>query len=176
LGSPNLFSKIDNLTIGLWILPKQIQEDVGALGWEGTEYGPWQITIKRQNVLFQVNVSGETYKIITRMLSQESEWSYLTFVYDGKNLISYLNGVRKGVKNVATGSLQKAKGEFLEIGRYSKESWIVGGQVLRTHSFNGLIDEVRISDKARDSGWIKTSFENQNDPSSFIKTSQQELY
>jgi type II secretory pathway pseudopilin PulG len=176
LGSPNVFSKIENLTIELWILPKQIQEDVGVLGWEGTEYGPWQVVIKRQDVIFQVNVSGDVYKLITRMLSQESEWSYLTFVYDGKNLISYLNGKKRGIKDVGTGLLQKTRGEFLDIGRYCKESWIVGGQVLRTHSFNGLIDEVRISDKARDSVWIKTSFENQNNPSSFIKINQQELY
>ena len=175
-GSPNVFSKMENLTIGLWVLPKQIQENRGILGWEGTAYGVWQITIKKQDVLFHVSVSRNIYKLTTRMPSPENEWNRLTFVYDGENLISYLNGERKGIKDVAPGSLQKTRGEFLEIGRYLKESWIVKGQVLKTHSFNGLIDEVRISDKARDSVWIKTSFQNQNDPSSFIKVSQQELY
>ena len=175
-GNPNVFSEIENLTIGLWVLPKQIQENRGILGWEGTIYGVWQITIKKQDVLFQVSVSGNIYKLNTRISSSENEWNHLTFVYDGESLISYLNGERKEIKDVATGLLQKTRGEFLEIGRYLKESWIVKGQVLKTHSFNGLIDEVRISDKARDSLWIGTSFENQNNPSSFIKVSQQELY
>ena len=175
-GNPNIFSEMENLTIGLWILPKQIQEDRGILGWEGTAYGPWQITIKKQDVLFQVSVPKDVCKLSVRMLSPENEWNHLTFVYDGENLISYLNGERKEIEDEVTGSLQKTRGEFLEIGRYSKESWIIKGQVLKTHSFNGLIDEVQISDKARDSVWIKTSFENQNDPPSFIKVNQQELY
>ncbi len=34
--------------------------------------------------------------------------------------------------------------------------------------FNGTIDEVRISDTARSAAWINTSYNNQNDPSSFI--------
>ncbi|KAF5435071.1 Concanavalin A-like lectin [Candidatus Methanophagaceae archaeon] len=33
--------------------------------------------------------------------------------------------------------------------------------------FNGTIDEVRISDTARSADWINTSYNNQNDPSSF---------
>ena len=34
--------------------------------------------------------------------------------------------------------------------------------------FDGIIDEVRISDTARSADWIETSYNNQNDPSSFI--------
>jgi len=34
--------------------------------------------------------------------------------------------------------------------------------------FDGIIDEVRISDTARSADWINTSYNNQNDPSSFI--------
>jgi hypothetical protein len=37
--------------------------------------------------------------------------------------------------------------------------------------FGGLIDEVRISSKLRDACWIGTCYNNQNDPSTFIKTS-----
>ncbi|MBU3942569.1 DUF2341 domain-containing protein, partial [Patescibacteria group bacterium] len=176
LGSPDLFSEIENLTIGIWILPRQVQEDRGILGWEGTEYSAWQITIEKQDVLFQVNISGNIYKLVTRMPSEENEWNHLTFVYDGENLISYLNGKRKAIKDVATGLLKKGKGQFVEIGRYNRETWISGGQILRSYSFNGLIDEVRISDKVRSADWIQTSFENQNNPSSFIKITQQELY
>jgi len=175
-GSPDVFSEIENLTIGIWILPRQIQEDRGILGWEGSEYAAWQIIIKKQSILFQVNISGNVYKLATRMPSQENEWNHLTFIYDGENLISYLNGNRKAIKDIARGVLKKGREKFVEIGRYNRETWISGGEILRSYSFNGLIDEVRISDKVRNSVWIKTSFENQNNPSSFIKIAQQELY
>ena len=176
LGNPDLFSEIENLTIEFWILPKQAQEDRGILGWEGTEYGVWQITIGKQDILFQVNVSGNVYKLVTRMPSEENKWNHLTFVYDGENLISYLNGERKAIKDIATGLLKKGREVFVEIGRYNKETWISGGQIYRSYSFNGLIDEVRISNEVRNQAWIQTSFENQNKPSSFIKIAQQELY
>ncbi|GAI48347.1 unnamed protein product, partial [marine sediment metagenome] len=131
---------------------------------------------EKQDILFRVNILGNIYELNTRMPSEENEWNHLTFVYDGENLISYLNGRRKTIKDVATGLLKKRKEEFVEIGRYNRETWISGGEILRSYSFNGLIDEVRISDKVRDSVWVRTSFENQNNPSSFIKIAQQELY
>jgi hypothetical protein len=34
--------------------------------------------------------------------------------------------------------------------------------------FNGMIDEVRISNSARSADWIKTSYDNQNNPSAFF--------
>jgi type II secretory pathway pseudopilin PulG len=176
LGNPALFSEIGNLTIEFWILPRQVQEGRGILGWEGTEYGVWQIITENQDILFQVNVSGNIYKLATKMLSEKNEWNHLTFVYDGKNLISYLNGERKAIKGIATGMLKKGRETFVEIGRYNQETWISNGRILRSYSFNGLIDEVRISNETRNQAWIKTSFENQNEPSSFIKIAQQELY
>jgi len=177
LGNPASFSELESLTIGVWILPRKVQEGRGILGWEGTTYGAWQITIEKQNILFQVNISGDTYRLTTGMPYQEGEWNHLTFIYDGKNLISYLNGEEKRRKNVAQGKLLRKKEKFAEIGRYYKESWIsAAGQVYRSYSFDGLIDEVEVSNVARSSDWIKTSFENQNNPSSFIEIAQQELY
>ena len=38
---------------------------------------------------------------------------------------------------------------------------------LKTNPFDGILDEVRVSDIVRDSGWISTSYANQHDPSGF---------
>jgi len=40
--------------------------------------------------------------------------------------------------------------------------------------WNGIIDETRISNTARSSSWISTSYNNQNDPSSFIEVGPEE--
>jgi hypothetical protein len=37
------------------------------------------------------------------------------------------------------------------------------------HHFGGFLDEVRLSNTVRDGCWIKTSYENHNDPSSFVQ-------
>jgi cysteine-rich repeat protein len=47
------------------------------------------------------------------------------------------------------------------------ETVTVGASDDSDHIWNGTIDEVRISDVARSSGWIQTSYTNQNDPGSF---------
>jgi len=173
----DLFSDLNNITIGVWVLPKEVQDNRGIIGWRDNEYGAWQIIIRKQESIFRACISGNSYQLSLKTPPEEDQWHYLTFVYDGNNLISYLDGEEKSIKNVPEGVLTTGKGKFIEIGRYKDESWISSlGQVLRTYSFNGLIDQIEISDIARNPSWIKTRFNNQNDPSSFIELSLQELY
>ncbi|TFB09096.1 DUF2341 domain-containing protein [Candidatus Atribacteria bacterium MT.SAG.1] len=172
-----LLSDLNNITIGIWVLPKQVQEDRGIIGWEGDQYSAWQIIIRKHDNVFRTSISGNSYQLYLKTPLQKDEWHYLTFVYNGEHLISYLDGKEKSIKDVPKGILTKRKGEFAEIGRYKGESWISSsGQVYKTYSFNGLIDQVEISNIARSWSWIKTRFDNQNNPSSFIRVNQQELY
>jgi hypothetical protein len=172
-----LFSDLNNITIGAWILPKQAQEDRGIIGWEGDQYSAWQIILGKQEHIFRASISESSYQLYLRTSLEKDKWHYLTFVYDGEHLISYLDGEEKSIRNVPKGTLTKKKGEFVTIGRYKGESWISSlGQVFKSYSFNGLIDQVEISNIARSYFWIKTRFDNQNNPSSFIRLFQQELY
>lgn len=172
-----LFSDLNHITIGVWVFPNEDQEDRGIIGWEGDGYSAWQIIMRKQDNIFRTSISGKSYQTYLRSPLEKDKWHYLTFVYDGENLISYLDGKEKSIKDVPNGVLTKGKGEFVEIGRYKDESWISAlGQIWRTYSFNGLIDQVEISNVARNPLWIETRFDNQNDPSSFIKLSPQELY
>jgi len=172
-----LLSDLNNITIGVWVLPKQVQEDRGIIGWEGDEYSAWQIIMRKQDTIFRTSISEKSYQLYLKTPIEPDEWHYLTFVYNGQHLISYLDGKEKSVKNVPNGILTKRKGEYVEIGRYKDESWISSlGQVYKSYSFNGLIDQVEISNIARNWSWIKTRFDNQNNPSSFINLSQEELY
>jgi len=177
LEDSSLLSDLNNITIGVWILPQEEQEGRGIIGWEGDQYGAWQIIINKQDNIFRASISGKLYQIYLKTPLEKDEWHYLTFVYNGEQLISYLDGEEKSIKNVPQGVLTKKGEKFAEIGRYKEESWISSlGQVYKSYSFNGLIDQVEISNIARSYFWIKTRFDNQNNPSSFISLSVEELY
>jgi hypothetical protein len=93
-------------------------------------------------------------------------WSYVALTYDGDDLISYVDGQSKTTNPDATGSFSANAFPF-QIGT-------TGG-----HELDGIVDEVRASDKARSADWIKTSFNNQSDTAigegKFIKSLGDEM-
>ena len=44
----------------------------------------------------------------------------------------------------------------------------IGNRAALDRTFDGLIDEPRISTSPRSAGWLETEFRNQNDPASFL--------
>ena len=51
----------------------------------------------------------------------------------------------------------------------------IGSDRNQSRVFKGIIDEFRFSDAARGAGWIKTEYNNQNDPASFYSLSSEEV-
>ncbi len=51
---------------------------------------------------------------------------------------------------------------------------VIGNSWHYDYNFHGIIDEVRISEISRSSAWISTSYNNQNDPSSFMSFGSEE--
>ena len=83
--------------------------------------------------------------------------------YQGINC--YLNGVDDdgfGEKKTNYARMRN-KGEIVRFGMYNADSF-----------FDGLIDEVRISNIERSSSWIETSFNTMNDPFSFFSIGPEE--
>jgi hypothetical protein len=72
------------------------------------------------------------------------EWMHLAATYDGAVLRSYVNGVQKASKNMGP---PEAEASTAKIGRHAFDT------ALDNH-FDGLIDEVRVSNVARDVQWI----------------------
>ena len=85
-------------------------------------------------------------------------WYHVAATYKNGTLDLYINGVLDATASNAGGNI-KASSDSLKIGARnpSPERFI-----------DGSIDEVRISDVARDRSWIIKSYENQNNPSSFL--------
>ena len=78
----------------------------------------------------------------------------------------YVNGQPAGTE-VTNGKSFDASGATVKLGSYSSSdgAW-----------FKGTMEEVRISDTARSSSWIKTCYNNQSNPSTFYTISEEELY
>lgn len=89
--------------------------------------------------------------------------NHFAIVFDGTLLTGYLNGSQ--VSQIAVDATTKI---YL---------WLVGlsGYWGDDH-FNGVIDELRISDTNRSSSWISTSYNTQNSPSTFYTVSAEEVY
>ena len=86
-------------------------------------------------------------------------WYYIVFTWDQEKIQLYVNGFDYGSKVNNTVARNTAGG--LNIGSQLNEA-------IKTNPFDGIIDEVRISNIARSREWITTSYQNQSNPSDFI--------
>ncbi|MFX0005701.1 MAG: DUF2341 domain-containing protein, partial [Candidatus Hermodarchaeota archaeon] len=99
-----------------------------------------------------------------------SYWHYLvlTLKYSTKSVIIYLNGSALSLytENVPTHWTQLA----------NLDDWLWGGNNIATgDQFQGIFDEIRVSNVAHSSDWILTEFNNQNDPASFYSIGAEQL-
>ena len=92
-------------------------------------------------------------------------WIYIVGTYDGSTLRAFSDGVAQTTTYAHTGSIDSGTGDLA-----------IGAKVdaLGTYLYDGMLDEIRISNIARGSSWINTSFMNQNDPSAFYTVGVEE--
>ena len=89
-------------------------------------------------------------------ISQDT-WYYFVAVRDGSDLLCYFNSSIDSTWNdTVVGSMFDANSNLL----LARDTWGM--------YFNGSLDEVRISNISRSSGWIETEYNNQADPDSFF--------
>ncbi|MBT7553161.1 DUF2341 domain-containing protein, partial [bacterium] len=91
----------------------------------------------------------------TTSLATYGTWYYMTAVWDGSVVRVYINGEYNKQYNLSSYSDLTTPTRF---GAASDTG---------TYQFKGSVDEVRISITDRGSDWIKTSYNNQNSPSTF---------
>ena len=82
-------------------------------------------------------------------------WQYVAATHNGTHQEWFINGSSVGTANVTAAIAANS------------EPLLIGKALAATTLFHGTIDEVRISDTARSSGWILTSYNNQSSPSGF---------
>jgi hypothetical protein len=88
----------------------------------------------------------------------DGAWHYMVYTYENPDGILYVDG---NVTDTASGaSSDLDDGPYFIIGAVSDVST---QHVHSEHEFDGLIDEVRVSDTARTADWIKAQFLSMND-------------
>lgn len=91
----------------------------------------------------------------------DGNWHYLTGTYDGSTMTVYFDGSSKATTS-QSGTIN-AVNDYVGIFDYA-------GALSTNNSFNGSMDEVRVSNVSRSADYILTCFNNQSAPTSFYST------
>jgi len=100
-------------------------------------------------------VGSDTTQLASNNPIPTGQWNYIGFTVSGNTTTFYINGVPDGT---ATSSTHTSGGTH---------RFLIGARDDIGTAFNGTIDEVRISNVARTSDWIKTEYNNQFAPNTF---------
>jgi hypothetical protein len=174
-----------SFTAEVWINPRSVPDSGGAriVNNRGTgaggSYPGWQLKIKDQagNWRFSDasidNATGNYKPYEGSTTYAYNQWYQVVMVYDADSeLRFYVNGVLDGNRPVgAYGSISNTLPTV--IGASIADGGSEAGD--DRQFFDGIIDEVRVSDIVRGSGWISTSYNNQQDPSGFAAVGNVQL-
>lgn len=157
------------LSIGVWVAPRSYE-----WGYEGKlsaivnrysedrEMGFLLGMFRHGSWSFQVGLEGGSWREIWSPDGYElpkNEWSYVNAVFDGEQgaLKLYLNGVEIASSSLPPGSrLAQALDIELLIGKNNHSSLLA--DVFSLHMFSGLIDELKIYDRALSKEEVEASY------------------
>jgi hypothetical protein len=162
--SPTL-KGMTGLTVEAWVRPNAVRESGIVAKWNS-----WAPGAGGSYILWQSGTGSVGWGVITETstaylydtpMLQPGEWYHLVGTYDGSQIKLYINGTQAGTPTSITGRI--ASNTYpCYIGRYT------------TPFMNGTIDEVRISNVSRSADWIRTEYNNQENPSTFCSVGFEE--
>jgi hypothetical protein len=165
------FDDIETMTASVWVYPRSIDTSWSRIIHKGDSSGNTRGFILAQHSgnrfagIYQPSYTSN--QIIQRTSPQQNnQWYYLVMVHDNETGVvdMYINGQLDNLDSVSSSWF--ATGNNFSIGKRAGEE---------TVHFNGLIDEIRISNIVRSPDWIQTEYNNQNDPSAFFGASSEEI-
>jgi len=115
-----------------------------------------------EGIDFGINNHGS---YIRRANTPANTWFYLTATYDAGDVVLYVNGSQVGSGTIAT----SINSNYADLGLGNDNA---GGQPWA----DGKLDEIRVSNIARNSNWIGTSYNTSSDPDSFFTLGTQEEF
>jgi len=147
--STTIRSLTGNFTIDAWLKPSgnatgtdNTVVDIGNYT-ANTGFGLWVGTTNTLD--WRINQTYNNYKTQTLPAGQ---WSHAAVVYNGSNVSLYLNGALISADTFSTNPTQATTG--IRIGRREAAS---------TQAFNGIVDEIRVSNTARTAAQIRQAYE-----------------
>lgn len=141
----------DNLTLEAWIKPRSM-DSIGA--WDriiekgsNTQYGLALTSYQGIGVVFQMYIGGAIRRLYSNIVPDLDSWTYVVGTYDGSQVKIYMNG--QLVSNSSySGSIATTSSNL-----------VIGDLIEHTRKFDGIIDEVRISNTSRTAEEIRQAFE-----------------
>ncbi len=166
------------LTISIWFNADSFSENTlctsglrlisKATGQDSSQHY-WMIAPADYGDMFRYRLrtesSGTSNLIVSTDGLSTGTWYNVVATYDGSYMRIYNNGIELG-SSTKTGNISTNSDVSV---------WIASNPPDDYRAFEGVIDEVQISDIARDEDWISLSYDNQNNPESFISVSEQEI-
>ncbi|NLG15787.1 MAG: DUF2341 domain-containing protein [Fibrobacter sp.] len=145
-------------TLSAWVYTDKIdtlyQEIISKSNFQ---YGLQMNRYSQWNLYVYKNLTGWT---CTDDSAAAGSWYYLSGVRSGKNQFLYVNGVLADSNPVIkVDSIRIDYSHNVMIGRRSD---------IADRYFSGMMDEVRISDRARSASWIKLCYQNQRKDQKFV--------
>jgi hypothetical protein len=170
--SPTLTGFTEALTVEAWIkMDTTSRRQVILNKWNtASPQRAWFVEYYSKQIRFFASQDGSSnYKYWSTNLNPVvGTWYYLTVVWQTNQIPKfYINGQLVPTTRTGTiSSIYNNAGAPLDIGRstYSTDN----------RYFDGVIDEVRISNPARSAEWISTCYNNQVNPSAFIDVGAEE--
>jgi hypothetical protein len=166
----NMLRFSGDFTISAWIYPLTTQ-DMRVAGkhqeisgnYKGYSLN-WELQGPGTKMSLRVDGGGYNYQYIFANEDEPpSNWYYLTGMKRSGTNYLYLDGVQQS--QTGTQTLLNTDYPFC-IGAWRTEA--------ASENFNGIIDEVRVSDIERSSAWIETEYNNMNNPTLFLTIGPEE--
>ncbi|MHA2197470.1 MAG: DUF2341 domain-containing protein [Promethearchaeota archaeon] len=157
-----------DISLSAWVNTTDSETDVDVIvakwGNPILQRNYWLGKIDENYLAFYVN--NTEYVTVDLNLINDGKWHYITGVADSSNnlLRFYIDGVEIN-NSYYTGTSITGASDLL-IGRSP-------GEILQ--EWNGIIDEVHLSNTVRSSNWIATEYSNQDDPNNFYNIGNESL-
>ena len=141
---------IDAITIEAWVKPINLTGAKDVIQKADSTYEPYRLYLQDASIIFQLSQDATTRTFAWTASVLSPGWQHIIATYDKTTVKFYVNGVEKSnVGSTPTYSLRTTTAN-LYIG-IRKSGW--------TNPFNGLIDEVRIYNRALSADEVKQHYD-----------------
>jgi hypothetical protein len=159
----------NQITACAWVRPDHLNPPEGTAGFQEMTIackgfdveGPldWAFVINTNFMRHHLMLANWTY-LDSAAGVQSNLWQYVSFTYDGTNMLIYLNGIPIG-QRPAAGAFRITTGS-MRIGAYAPINGLpISGS---RHFFSGCLDDVRIYNRALSTSEVKQLYDIESGP------------